>query len=63
MAGRTVDFTTPATEAQLQEVAARLRERNFDTVIVDSSADARAAVLERLPDGIQADEILEPIGL
>lgn len=53
MAGRTIDFTTPANEAQLQAVAARLRERNFDTVIVDSSADARAAVLQRLPEGAE----------
>jgi hypothetical protein len=32
-------------------VAARLRERNFEVVILQSSTDVKAAVLERIPAG------------
>lgn len=51
MAERTLDFTTPASSAQLAEVAERLRERNFEVVIVDTAAAARTALLERIPEG------------
>lgn len=51
MAERTLDFTTPASEARLAEVAERLRERNFQVLIVDTAADAGTAVLERIPEG------------
>ena len=45
------DFSTPATEEQLQALAARLRERNFEVLIVDDGDAAREAVLERIPEG------------
>lgn len=51
MAERTLDFTTPASSAQLVEVAERLRQRNFEVVIVNTAAEARTAVLDRIPDG------------
>jgi len=51
MAERTLDFATPASETRLEQVAERLRERNFEVVIVDTAGDAREAVLSRIPDG------------
>ena len=45
------DFSAPATEQQLQDLAARLRERNFEVVIVDDGAAARKEVLSRLSEG------------
>ncbi|HXB04518.1 MAG TPA: LUD domain-containing protein [Candidatus Angelobacter sp.] len=53
MSTMTTDFTQPASEAMLQTVAERLRERNFETIIVATGADAKAAVMERIPDGVQ----------
>ena len=50
MAGR-VDFTAPASEAELTLLAERLRERNFEVVIVKDGDEARAEVLMRIPDG------------
>ncbi|MHB8614036.1 MAG: LUD domain-containing protein [Candidatus Dormibacteraceae bacterium] len=47
------DFTAPASEAELELVAAHLRKRNFEVMIVDSAADAKAAVMERIPQGAQ----------
>ena len=51
MAASTVDFTRAASEAELQALANRLRERNFEVVVVQSSADVKAAVMERIPEG------------
>lgn len=51
MAMTTADFTAPATEAELEALAARLRERNFEVVIVPDAAEAKAEVFKRLPDG------------
>ena len=51
MAVRAADYTAPASEADLQAVAARLRERNFEVVIVDDGAAAREEVLKRIPEG------------
>lgn len=51
MAMTTADFTGPATEAELEALAGRLRERNFEVVIVPNAAEAKAEVLKRLPDG------------
>ena len=45
------DFTTPASETVLEALAARLRERNFEAVIVDDGNAARKEVLKRIPDG------------
>jgi hypothetical protein len=46
-----VDFARPASETELQAVAARLREHNFDVAIVQSSAQVKAAVMDRIPEG------------
>ena len=51
MALTITDFTSPASEAQLEAVAERLRERNFETVIVEDAAEAKAEVLKRVPVG------------
>jgi LUD domain len=51
MAVTSVDYTTPASETALEALAARLRERNFEVLIVDDGDAAREAVLERIPEG------------
>lgn len=51
MAMTTADFTDPATEVELEALAGRLRERNFEVVIVPNAAEAKAEVFKRLPDG------------
>jgi LUD domain len=51
MAVTSVDYTTPASETALEALAARLRERNFEVLIVDGADAAREAVLERIPEG------------
>lgn len=48
---QTTDFSAPATEEQLEAVASRLRERNYEVVIVDNGAQARDEVLRRIPEG------------
>ena len=45
------EYATPATEAQLEALAARLRERNFEVLIVDDGAAAHQEVLKRIPEG------------
>jgi len=45
-------YATPASRAELDALAERLRERNFETLIVETAAEARQAVLDRIPDGI-----------
>ncbi len=45
------DFTSAATVAQLEALAVKLRERNFETVLVDDAAEAKAEVLKRIPAG------------
>ena len=60
-------YTTPASGAQLEALAARLRERNFEPVIVDDPAAARAAVFERIPEASEVhsakSKTLEDIGV
>ena len=51
MAVTSVDYATPASETVLEALAARLRERNFEVLIVDDGDAAREAVLERIPPG------------
>jgi len=53
MAASTTEFTQAASEATLQAVAERLRERNFEAVIVDDADEAKAAVLARIPEGAE----------
>jgi L-lactate utilization protein LutC len=63
----TTDFAQPASEAILQAVAERLRERNFETIIVANGAEAKAAVMARIPDGVEVhsgkSKTLEDIGV
>jgi hypothetical protein len=47
------NFTTPASEETLQHVAAKLKERNIEAIIVDTADEARKQVLERLPKGVE----------
>jgi len=47
------DFTSPAAEATLQQVAERMRERNIEVVIVNNGEEARQMVLEQIPQGAQ----------
>jgi hypothetical protein len=37
------DFTGPASDAELEALAANLRARNFDVVVVQTSAEAKSA--------------------
>jgi hypothetical protein len=64
---RAEDFTTAASEAKLEAAAAALRERNFEVVVVDTGAEAKAAVLSRIPDGAEVhsgkSKTLEDAGL
>ncbi len=48
-----VNFEVPALEETIQRVAARIRERNIEVVIVDNGDEARRIVLERLPKGAE----------
>jgi len=47
------DFESPASEAMLQKVADRIRERNIEVLIVNNGEEARKIVLERLPKGAE----------
>jgi len=38
------DFSEPVPDARLEALAVRLRERNFEVVIVDGPAEAKAEV-------------------
>lgn len=67
MSTAAADFTAPASAAELDTLATRLRERNFEPVIVDDAAAARAAVFERIPEGSEVhsakSKTLEDIGV
>jgi hypothetical protein len=62
-----VEFVKPASEATLEALAERLRARNFEVVILDDGAAARAEVLARVPEGSQVhtgkSKTLEDIGI
>lgn len=47
------DFTLAPTEAVIQDVAKRQRERNIEVVVIDGGEQAREVVLERLPLGAE----------
>ena len=51
LAMSTVDFAAPASEAELETLAEKLRERNFEVVIVRDGEEAKAEVLKRIPGG------------
>jgi YkgG family uncharacterized protein len=63
----TLDFAAPATETELEALAGRLRERNFEAVIVQDGAEAKAEVLKRIPEGASVhsgkSRTLEDMGL
>ncbi|MHB8588499.1 MAG: LUD domain-containing protein [Candidatus Dormibacteraceae bacterium] len=67
MSATTTDFTRPASDATLEAVADHLRERNFEVIIVANAAEAKAAVLERIPPGVEVhsgkSKTLEDIGV
>jgi hypothetical protein len=60
-------FGAPASEEVLGQVAARLRERNVEAVIVPGPAEAREAVLKLLPAGAEVhsgkSKTLQEIGI
>ena len=62
-----VEFAKPASEATLEALAERLRARNFEVVILDDGAAAKAEVLARVPEGSQVhtgkSKTLEDIGI
>jgi acyl-CoA hydrolase len=62
-----VEFTSPASETALDALAARLRERNYEVLVVDGPADAKAAVMQRIPEGSEVhsgkSKTLEDIGV
>lgn len=47
-----IDFTAAASDKQLEDLAEKLPQRNFEVVIVDTGAEAKAEVLKRIPDGV-----------
>jgi hypothetical protein len=61
------DFAMPASEERLQRTAEALREHNIETIVVDTGADAKQAVLGRIPDGAEvhsgASKTLQVIGI
>jgi len=61
------DFGAPATEGKLAELADRLRDRNFEVLVVDTGDEARHAVLDRLPEGAEVhsakSKTIEDIGV
>jgi hypothetical protein len=67
MSMTTTDYTAPASNAELETVVANLRARNFDVVVVQTGADAKAEVLKRIPDGTRIhsgkSKTLEDIGV
>jgi len=46
-------FATPAAPQVLEVVADRLRERNFEALVVADGGEARRVVLERIPEGAE----------
>jgi hypothetical protein len=53
MPSEVTDFATPASVADVDSLAANLRERNFEVVIVDSAAEVKGAVMQRIPEGAE----------
>jgi hypothetical protein len=61
------DFSAPASEDRIQRAAAALRANNIEAIVVDTGADAKQAVLERIPDGAEvhsgASKTLQATGI
>lgn len=47
------EFIAPASEETLQSVAAKIRQRNIEVVVVTNADEARQATLERIPKGAE----------
>ncbi len=66
MTAHVAEFEEAAGERDLEAVAANLRSRNFEVVIVDGPEAARAEVMNRIPEGAQIhsgkSKTLEDIG-
>ena len=67
MAMTATDFTKPAPAAKVGRLAANLQARNFEVVVVQTGAEAKAEALKRIPDGTRIhsgkSKTLEDIGL
>jgi len=67
MTSSIVDFARPASETELEALAEKLREHNFEAVIVQNAAEARLEVLKRIPEGASIhsgkSKTLEDMGL
>ena len=67
MATSMLDFAAPTSDTELEALAERLRERNFEVVIVQNGEEARAEVLKRIPEGSRVhsgkSKTLEDAGL
>jgi hypothetical protein len=67
MSAQTAEFNTPATESELEALAAKLRERNFEVVIVDGAEQACDELMKRLPEGAEVhsakSKTLEDLGV
>ena len=61
------DYSAPASADELEALAQRLRERNFEVIIVQDGEEAKAEVLRRIPDGATVNsgksKTLEDAGL
>ena len=53
MATTDVDFTQAASDATIEKVAAALTANNIEAVVVQDGDEARAKVLERIPEGAE----------
>ena len=53
MSNETTHFSEPASPEMLEQVAAHLRERNLEVIVVSDASQARDAVLQRLPAGAE----------
>lgn len=67
MAVEPLALPTATSEAVIQRVAGTLRSRNIEVLVVDTGDEARAAVLERIPEGSEIHSgksmTLEEIGV
>ena len=67
MSGEAGEFSEPASGEALERVAAKLAERNIKATVVPGAAQAREAVLERLPAGAEVhagkSKTLQDIGV
>ena len=67
MAALTSEYTTAVSEEEIQKVAAALVANNIEPIVVDNAEQARAKVLELVPEGSEVhsgkSKTLEDLGL